>query len=465
MKTDVLRVKRAAPIETEITVPGDPGISHRALLVAALSNGVCSLGNIRESADCLRTENVLRQLGIRIDRPDDGLVVVHGSRGRFTAPEEAVDCGESGETRDLLIGVLAGQPFVSRLTGEASLSRHPTEPILEALVQMGAKITPEGTGESAPLHIEGRPLRAITYRAPVASARVKSAILLAGLSAGGVTTVIEPAFSRDHTEYMLEYFLVKLRREEVRKEKIGRPSECRASLLGGQRLESRDFTVPGDISSAAYWLVAAAAQPGSRLLIKNVGLNPARTAPLDVLLRMGARVREVVETPDHNEPCGVIDLKGAPLHGTVIEGAEIPHLIDELPLLAVAGALAQGETIIRDAGALRTKEIDRIAAVADNLRALGVEVEEFDDGLRILGGAKLKGTKLSSHGDARIAKAFAIAGLFATGETVIENAACVRTAYSGFDITLKHIQKGNSLLQRRTPVISSLNGGRKRRKR
>jgi 3-phosphoshikimate 1-carboxyvinyltransferase len=251
----------------------------------------------------------------------------------------------------------------------------------------------------------------------------------------------------------------------VRKEKIGRPSECRASLLGGQRLESRDFTVPGDISSAAYWLVAAAAQPGSRLLIKNVGLNPARTAPLDVLLRMGARVREVVETPDHNEPCGVIDLKGAPLHGTVIEGAEIPHLIDELPLLAVAGALAQGETIIRDAGALRTKEIDRIAAVAGNLRALGVEVEEFDDGLRILGGAKLKGTKLSSHGDARIAKAFAIAGLFATGETVIENAACVRTAYSGFDITLKHIQKGNSLLQRRTPVISSLNGGRKRRKR
>jgi 3-phosphoshikimate 1-carboxyvinyltransferase len=236
-------------------------------------------------------------------------------------------------------------------------------------------------------------------------------------------------------------------------------------MLGGQQIESRDFAVPGDISSAAFWLVAAAAQPGSRVLIKNVGLNPTRTGLLDVLVRMGARVREVVEVADHGEPSGVIDVKGCRLHGTVIEGTEIPNVIDEIPILAVAGALAEGETIIRDARELRVKETDRISAVATNLRAMGVEVEEFEDGMRIVGGAKLKGARLPSYGDHRIAMAFAIAGLFASGETVIENTACVRTSYPGFEVTLKHIQKGNSVLQRRTPVISSLDGGKKSRKR
>jgi 3-phosphoshikimate 1-carboxyvinyltransferase len=464
MKTETLRVKRASALETEITVPGDKSISHRAIMFAALSNGVCKITNFLEGEDCLSTAKAFRQLGVTIDQPEPGMVIVHGSRGKFTAPEGEIDCGNSGTTMRLMAGILAAQPFTSRLTGDASLSVRPMRRVIEPLTQMGAKITAAGDRDTPPLVIEGGPLKAITYHTPVASAQVKSAILLAGLYASGVTTVVEPAPSRDHTERMLEYFLVQLRREEVRRDKIGRPSECRIALLGGQSLESRDFAVPGDISSAAFWLVAAAAQPGSRLLIKNVGLNPTRTGLLDVLIRMGARVREVVEVAEHGEPCGVIDIKGSRLHGTVIEGAEIPNVIDEIPILAVAGALAEGETIIRDAKELRVKETDRIAAVATNLRAMGVEVEEFDDGMRIVGGAKLKGAKLPSYGDHRIAMAFAIAGLFASGETVIEDTACVRTSYPGFDVTLKQVQKGNSVLQRRTPVISSLNGGKKKPK-
>lgn len=465
MKTETLRVKRASPLETEITVPGDKSISHRAIMFAALSNGVCKITNFLEGEDCLSTAKAFRQLGVTIDQPEPGLVIVHGSRGKFSAPEEIIDCGNSGTTMRLMSGILAAQPFTSQLTGDESLCGRPMRRVIEPLTQMGAKITANGDKDTPPLTIEGGQLQAITYHTPVASAQVKSAVLLAGLYAKGVTTVVEPAPSRDHTERMLEYFLVKLRREEVRTDKIGRPTACKVTLLGGQQIESRDFAVPGDISSAAFWLVAGAAQPGSRVLIKNVGLNPTRTGMLDVLVRMGARVREVVEVADHGEPCGVIDIKGSRLHGTVIAGTEIPNVIDEIPILAVAGALAEGETIIRDAKELRVKETDRIAAVAANLRAMGVEVEEFDDGMRIVGGSKLKGAKLPSYGDHRIAMAFAIAGLFATGETVIENTACVRTSYPGFEVTLKQIQKGNSVLQRRTPVISSLNGGKKPRKR
>ncbi len=459
-----MRVKRGASIETEITVPGDKSISHRAIMFAALSNGVCRITNFLEGEDCLSTAKAFRQLGVTIDQPEPGMVVVHGSRGKFTAPEGDIDCGNSGTTMRLMSGILAAQPFRSRLIGDASLSGRPMRRVIEPLTQMGAKITASGEKESPPLTIEGGPLSAITYHTPVASAQVKSAILLAGLYASGVTTVVEPAPSRDHTERMLEYFLVHLRRKEVRADRNRRPNEVQVAMLGGQALESRDFAVPGDISSAAFWLVAAAAQPGSRLLIKNVGLNPTRTGMLDVLVRMGARVREVVEVAEHGEPCGIIDIKGGVLHGTIIEGGEVPNVIDEIPILAVAGALAEGETIIRDARELRVKETDRIAAVATNLRAMGVEVEEFDDGMRIVGGKKLKGAKLSSYGDHRIAMAFAIAGLFASGETVIEDTACVRTSYPDFEVTLKKVQRGNSVLQRRTPVISSLNNGKKGRK-
>lgn len=464
MKGDSFRVKRAPVMETEITVPGDKSISHRAIMLAALSNGVCKITNFLEGEDCLSTAQAFRQLGVTIEQGSGGTMVVHGSRGVFTAPEKDIDCGNSGTTMRLMSGILAAQPFTSRLTGDESLTKRPMRRVIEPLTQMGAKITAEGERETPPLRIEGGPLKAITYRTPVASAQVKSAVLLAGLYADGTTTVVEPAPSRDHTERMLEYFLVKLKREETRAERTRRPQECRVTLAGKQALESRDFNVPGDISSAAFWLVAAAAQPGSRLLIKNVGLNPTRTGIIDVLVRMGARIREVVEVVDHGEPCGVIDIKGGRLHGTVIEGAEVPNVIDEIPIIAVAGALAQGETIIRDAKELRVKESDRLAAVVTNLKLMGVDVEEKEDGMIIRGGRKLKGAKMQSFGDHRIAMAFTIAGLFASGETVMENVACVQTSYPNFDATLRLIQRGSSRRQKRTPVISSLETRKKKSK-
>lgn len=456
MKKDVIRVKRAPILETEITVPGDKSISHRAIMMAALSNGVCRITNFLEGEDCLSTASAFRQLGVTIDQSEPGLVVVQGSRGVFSAPSEVIDCGNSGTTMRLMAGLLSAQPFVSRLSGDPSLSKRPMRRVIEPLQEMGAQITAEGPGETPPLVITGGSLKGISYRTPVASAQVKSAILLAGLFAQGTTTVTEPAPSRDHTERMLEYFLVNLRREEIRTDKNRRGGERRVTLAGQQRLESRDFAVPGDISSAAFWMVAAASQPGSRLLIKNVGLNPTRTGLIDVLVRMGARIREVVEVVEQCEPSGTIDIKGTTLRGTVIEGDEIPNVIDEIPILAVAGALAEGTTIIRDAKELRVKETDRLAAVASNLRLMGADVTEFEDGLEIRGGKKLKGARMPSYGDHRIAMAFAIAGLFATGETVMEDTACVATSYPGFETTLKQVLKGTPLLQRRTPVISKL---------
>jgi 3-phosphoshikimate 1-carboxyvinyltransferase len=456
MNSDVFRVKRARTLETEITVPGDKSISHRAIMLAALSNGVCKITNFLEGEDCLCTARVFQQLGVTLETLEPGFIVVRGSHGKLTAPEQEIDCGNSGTTMRLLSGLLAAQPFSSRLIGDASLSRRPMRRIIEPLAQMGATINALGANDTPPLVIHGAPLRAITYRMPVASAQVKSAILLAGLYATGVTTVIEPGQSRDHTERMLEYFLVNLRRDETRPDRRQRPTECKISMLGKQQIESRDFAVPGDISSAAFWLVAAAGQHGSRLLVKNVGLNPTRTAILDVLVRMGARVREIVETIEEGEPCGAIEIEGGQLVGTVIEGHEIPAVIDEIPVLAVAGALADGTTTIRDAKELRVKETDRIAAIASNLRLMGADVQEAEDGLTIYGGRKLHGAKLPSYGDHRIAMAFAIAGLFATGSTIIEDTACVRTSYPQFGSILMHIQRGDNTLWKPTSVTSSL---------
>jgi 3-phosphoshikimate 1-carboxyvinyltransferase len=460
MSSDVLRVRRAPRLETEIVVPGDKSISHRAIMLAALSNGVCKITNFLEGEDCLSTIKAFQQLGVTIERPDTGLVVVYGSHGKLVVPEGEIDCGNSGTTMRLLSGILAAQPFATRLIGDDSLSKRPMRRIVEPLTQMGASITALGANDCAPLVIRGAPMHGITYSPPMASAQVKSAILFAGLYADGVTTVIEPSPSRDHTERMLEYFLVKLRREEVRTERSRKSHEYRVSMLGQQQIESRDFAVPGDISSAAFWLVTAACQAGSRLLVKNVGLNPTRTGILDVLVRMGARVREVVESDD-GELSGVIDIKGGSLTGTVIEGSEVANVIDELPVLAVAGALAEGTTIIRDAKELRFKETDRIAAIAANLRAMGVEVHEADDGMTIYGGGRLNGATLPSFGDHRIAMAFAIAGLFASGSTVIEDVGCIRTSYPQFESILMHLQRGDRTLRHPTPVISSLVGKRR----
>ena len=466
-KKNLFQVRRAPRIQAELTVPGDKSISHRAILLSAISNGTCTITNFLEGEDCRSTANAMRQLGIEIETPSPGTVVVTGNRGAFTAPEGDIDCGNSGTTMRLMAGLLAPQNFCCRMSGDPSLSKRPMRRVIEPLQEMGANLRAEGDKQCPPLVVEGGPLIGITYRLPVASAQVKSAVLLAGLFAKGKTTVIENARSRDHTERMFEYFQVKSAREEIwentQAPKSRRLKEIRISIEGGQTLESRDFRVPGDISSAAFWLVAAAAQPGSRLLVKDVGLNPTRTGIIDVLVRMGAQVREVVETHSQSEPMGTIDIFGAPLHATVVEGAEIPNVIDEIPIIAVAAALAEGTTVIRDAAELRVKETDRIAAVAANLRAMGVTVEEFPDGMAITGGSKLKGAKLPSFGDHRIAMAFAIAGLFASGTTIIEDTACVQTSYPGFVETLLKIQKGTGI-GRRTPVISSLARARDRRK-
>jgi 3-phosphoshikimate 1-carboxyvinyltransferase len=312
---------------------------------------------------------------------------------------------------------------------------------VDPLTQMGAKITAQGTGDCAPLVIEGGPLKAIDYTSPIASAQVKSAILLAGLFAKGSTKVTEPEQSRDHTERMLAWHLLRPRKDGLS-----------VSIPGGQTLESRDFQVPGDISSAAFWLVAAAAHPGSRLMVKNVGLNPARTGVLSVLIRMGAHVNEIVENDDC-EPRGTVEVRGARLRATVIGGAEIPNVIDELPILAVAAALAEGRTVIKDARELRVKETDRIAAVARNLRAFGVQVDEREDGMEIEGGADLQGAEVESFGDHRIAMASAILALFAEGHSVIKDTDCVNTSYPGFYETLLRLSKST---RSEIPVISSM---------
>jgi 3-phosphoshikimate 1-carboxyvinyltransferase len=436
------KIRRAPLIQSELEVPGDKSISHRAVMLAAMSNGTCVIRGFLASEDCLCTVSAMRALGIPIENADETTLIIHGKRRVFTAPTGDIDCGNSGTTMRLISGILAGQPFRSRLVGDGSLSRRPMRRVIEPLSQMGAKLTAEGRDGRPPLVIEGGNLQPIEYVSPVASAQVKSAVLLAGMFAKGRTSVTEPKQSRDHTERMLEYFLIRPQKNDLT-----------VSIHGGQTPESRDFQVPGDISSAAFWLVAAAAQPRSHLLVKNVGLNETRTGVLAVLVRMGAQVREIVENEDA-EPMGVIEVRGARLKGTEIGGKEIANVIDELPILAVAAALANGTTTISDAGELRVKETDRLAAIATNLRSMGAQVQETEDGLIISGGVPLHGARLDSFGDHRIAMAFAIAGLFAEGETTITNTECVNTSYPGFYETLDRILKEPPGKQ--TPVITSL---------
>jgi 3-phosphoshikimate 1-carboxyvinyltransferase len=440
-----LRVKRAPRIDLEITVPGDKSISHRAVIIAALSNGVCTLQGFLPSEDCMHTVNAMRALGIKIEQPEPTTLIVHGKRRVLTAPKNEINCGNSGTTMRLLAGLLAGQRFESHLVADAGLSRRPMDRIIAPLSEMGASIVAEGPDQTAPLRFRGGSLRGIHYRPSVASAQVKGALLLAGLFARGKTTVEEPLPTRNHMEKMFNYFLVRTATEEAGS----------VTVFGDQVPESRDFAIPGDISSAAFWLVAAAAQRRGHLLIRDVGLNDTRTALLGVLLRMGAQVREAVDDVDQVEPRGIVEVTGFPLKGTIIQGKEVPRLIDELPILSVAGALANGRTVIRQAGELRVKESDRIAAIAHNLRAMGTQVAELNDGLEISGPAPLHGAQVASFGDHRIAMAFAIAGLFAEGETVVQDAECTRESYPGFETMLEEFTNPKRM-QVSTPVIGSL---------
>ena len=437
MAVSELRIKSLNQISGEIGVPGDKSISHRAAILAGISNGVCRVSNFLPSEDCLNTLKAMERLGVRYEVVKESAfgpveVLIHGQRRALKPPDGSIDCGNSGTGMRLLTGLLAAQPFQTTMTGDASLSGRPMDRIITPLAAMGAKI--EATGEKpgcAPLVIDGQALRPIRYEMPVASAQVKSAILLAGLFANGKTSVIQPAETRDHTERMMAQFRVRT----VREGNV-------ISIYGDQQPEAVDVKVPGDISSAAFWIVAASALKGSVLLVTEVGLNPTRSAILGVMLRMGASIKDVVRSGhEDGEPAGNIEVRGNTLRGTVIKPEEVPNLIDEIPILAVAGALAQGRMVIRNAAELRVKETDRIATVVENLRAMGVEVEEFDDGMEITGGRRLKGATLDCFGDHRIAMAFAVAGLFASGETVIKNTECIATSYPGFEHDLRTLRE------------------------
>ena len=436
-------ISASGPFNAVIRVPGDKSISHRAVIVAAVAADSSFIRGFTPGEDCKRTINALRMLGIGVEEIGPTVLLVHGRCGRLTPPNAEIDCGNSGTTMRLLAGLLAAQPFPSRLVGDKSLSRRPMSRVIDPLRKMGAIIEAESDGDHPPLQIQGTELRAVEYAIPVASAQVKSALLLAALFAKGRSTIVERNQTRDHTERMLRHHGIAVQRDDLR-----------VSLLGHQSAEPRDFVVPGDLSSAAYFIVAAATQMNSRLTVHGVGLNHTRTGVLRVLTRMGAQVTQVLKRWHGCEPVGDIEVEGARLRATEIRGSEIPNLIDELPILAVAAALAEGSTIIADAAELRVKECDRISAIATNLKAMGVEVLEYPDGLEIRGGRPLRAQTLSSFGDHRIAMAFAVAGLFADGETTIVDTDCVATSYPEFYRTLQRLTQSRS--QRGWPELRNI---------
>ena len=417
-----MRLKPGRFLEGRLRLPGDKSISHRAALIAALADGRTEISNFSTAADCASTLSCLRDLGISIERNEDK-VVFAGSE-KLAEPQRPLDCGNSGSTLRILAGVLAGHDFTSELIGDESLSARPMRRIIEPLELMGAKF--ESTDGRAPLKVHGsNRLNPITYKLPVASAQVKSAVLFAGLNAKGPTTVIETSPTRDHTERLFNGFGVPVKTN----------GDLSVTLDGPARFTGGSITIPGDVSSAAYFVAAAMLLPESRLTIDGVGLNPTRAAFLSVLTSWGAHISTDDLQTERNEPYGTINVRGG-LSGTTsdrtLSRSIIPSLIDELPLLAVVGSQIDGGIQIRDAAELRHKESDRLATTAANLRAMGAEVEEFDDGLVVSGPTQLHGALIDSHGDHRIAMAFSVAALIAEGETEIVGHECVAISFPEF---------------------------------
>ncbi|HPO71836.1 MAG TPA: 3-phosphoshikimate 1-carboxyvinyltransferase [Armatimonadota bacterium] len=427
-----LRIPTAGPLQGAARVPGDKSISHRAVMLGALAEGVTEIEGFLPGADCLSTIACFRALGIQIEQPDPTRVIVHGAgEAGLQEPEDLLYVGNSGTTLYLTLGVLAGQAFTSVLTGDSSIRRRPVQRVGIPLRQMGATILARRDGTLPPVTIRGGALQPITYTLPSASAQVKSAVLLAGLFAEGVTTAISPAVSRDHTERMLRGFGADVRVEGMR-----------ASVRGPARLRAQPVSVPGDISSAAFLLVAGCIVPGSEILVESVGINPTRSGIVDALQAMGARITVEREREVAGEPVADLRVCASELRGTSLAGAIIPRLIDEIPILAVAAACATGDTVIRDAGALRIKETDRIATTAALLRAYGVAVEVLEDGMVVHGAGDpraLKGAEIDSEGDHRIAMAGAVAALVAMGESVIRGAECVDVSFPGFAERLRQL--------------------------
>jgi 3-phosphoshikimate 1-carboxyvinyltransferase len=418
----------AKRIRGRVTVPGDKSISHRAAILSALAQGTSTVTNFSSSQDCGSTLSCLRELGLEINRIGHDVTI---TGGKLTPASQALDCGNSGSTMRMLAGVLASRNFESTLTGDASLQARPMKRIIEPLTAMGASIASDGG--RPPLNIRGAsPLTAIRYELPVASAQVKSCVLLAGLAANGPTEVIEHTGTRDHTERMMRWFGIPLKSGSAGAIAIDGPIFYRGT----------DVSVPGDISSAAFLIAAAALLPDSDLLIQNVGINPTRTAFLRVLQSFGCAIEVMNAREICNEPVAEIRVLGSNLRATSaiqVRGELIPSLIDELPLLAVVGSQIEGGIEIRDAAELRLKETDRIAATVANLRAMEADVEEFEDGLAVRGPALLKGARLQAFGDHRIAMAFTIAALLADSDSTIDDPGCVDVSFPGFFLTIKSI--------------------------
>ncbi|MEB3196984.1 MAG: 3-phosphoshikimate 1-carboxyvinyltransferase [Candidatus Sericytochromatia bacterium] len=422
-------VQPARCLQGELVVPADKSMSHRAALLASLARGRSRVENFLTAQDCLDTVACLELLGVPVSWAGPTTLLVDGvGLDGLREPADALWAGNSGTTMRLLAGVAAGIPGLTVLRGDASLLRRPMARIREPLLAMGARIDGREGGRFPPLVIRGGPLRPLRWRSPVASAQVKSAVLLAGLFVEGETSVCEPAISRDHTERMLTGAGVPVWREGTT-----------VALRGRVTPSPLDFRVPGDLSSAAFWLVAASVLPGSELRIRGVGVNPTRTGVLDVLLAMGADIRRENEQIGGGEPFCDLVVRSACLRGTTIGGEIVPRLIDELPILAVAAACADGRTLFTDVDELRHKESDRLRAIVRCFSALGVEVQETPEGLSIQGGAQILGGQVASGGDHRIAMCLAVLGLLASGPVTVVDTACVATSYPAFFSDLQRI--------------------------
>lgn len=409
----------AQSLSGSLRLPGDKSISHRYAMLAGIAEGTTKLENFSAAADCANTVQCMEELGAGV-RKEGGRVEITGMGRQLRAPTRPLECGNSGSTMRMLAGILAGQKFSSELVGDESLSKRPMKRIIEPLSMMGAEV--HGTAENRPpLHVQGGKLKGIHYKPPVASAQVKSCVLFAGLFAQGETAVEEDVRTRDHGELALRAFGAELKR-----------TRTRVAIEGGQTLHAIEAYVPGDMSSAAFFLCAAALFPDSNLVLDSVLLNPTRAGILDLLTSMGARVSFLQVEQQHSELIGTVQFKSGRLKGAKISGAQIAGMIDELPVLAALGPHTEDGIEIRDARELRVKESDRIAVVAQNLRAMGATVEEFDDGLYVPGRQKLHGARIETFGDHRIAMAFAVTALRAEGPTEIMNADCAAVSYPNF---------------------------------
>jgi 3-phosphoshikimate 1-carboxyvinyltransferase len=435
----VLTITPAGPLKGTIAVPGDKSITHRAIILSALAEGDGTIAAYCRGEDCLNTMRAFQAMGIQIEERPEQLRVRGKGLWGLTEPRQPLDCGNSGTGIRLLTGLLAGQDFFSTLTGDESIRRRPMGRIVKPLREMGAKIAGRKGGEFAPLAITGSRLHGIAYDSPVASAQVKSCLLLAGLYAEGTTHITEPRRSRDHTERMFRYFGIPLREDGLRLSVQGRPS------VGWT---AKSVTIPGDLSAAAFFIVGASLVPGSDMTIAAVGINPTRTGILDILTEMGANIQILNRRDEADEPVADIRVRSAELRGVRIGPDRIPQTIDEFPILCVAAVLAEGETTITGASELRVKESDRIATMAAELRKMGASIEETQDGLVIQGlGAtktkRLRGATCTSYGDHRVAMSMAIAGLAAEGETKIQGVDCIETSFPGFESKLLELLTKN----------------------